>query len=109
MDFKSDNKKKSVIYEVNLTVSDDISEAYWSWLQQHVEDMLQINGFCGAKIAKEYVEKQGLGHKYYTVWYELENMKGFQRYIENHAEKMRSEAIALFKDKFSASRRVFVL
>ena len=40
-----------IIYEVNLTVSNTIFEKYYSWLIDHVKDMLQFDGFIDSEIA----------------------------------------------------------
>src|SRR5687767_12455627 len=40
----------SVIYEVNLAVDREIAVEYRSWLVKHVQEMLALPGFTGARI-----------------------------------------------------------
>ena len=39
---------KPVIYEVNLTVDNDVIDEFDAWLQKHVDEMLAIPGFVSA-------------------------------------------------------------
>ena len=37
-----------LIYEVNLTVDEDIATEYSTWLREHIREMLTIDGFEAA-------------------------------------------------------------
>ncbi|WP_392536336.1 DUF4286 family protein [Legionella sp. 227] len=95
-----------VIYEVNLAIDGDIYPQFQIWLKKHVKEMLQIPGFIQASVLKpeheETVEQEQL-----TVQYQLENRDFLNVYFAEFAQKMREEGLNLFKDKFSAQRRIF--
>lgn len=98
-----------VIYEVNLTISNDIFAEYYDWLIKHVEEMLQFRGFQRAEIANEkQAENEVVGAKKLTVRYTLESEQHLQDYLAQHACIMREDALKRFGNKFSALRRIFI-
>lgn len=42
-----------VIYEVNLSIDEEIYEQFKSWLKSHVKEMLQFPGFIKAQILRK--------------------------------------------------------
>jgi hypothetical protein len=97
-----------VIYEVNLTINNDIFSDYYHWLVEHVEKILQIQGFLKAEIAEEKNLDTSAGTTKLTVRYSLESEKDLDDYFTHHASAMREEGLRKFGDKFSAARRVFL-
>ncbi|PWY55405.1 DUF4286 domain-containing protein [Legionella qingyii] len=95
-----------VIYEVNLVIDEDIYPQFQLWLKKHVKEMLQFPGFIQASILKPENENTANQEKL-TVQYQLENRESLKVYFTEFALKMREEGLKLFKDKFSAQRRVF--
>ena len=95
-----------VIYEVNLTIDDGIYEDFMLWLSDHVNAMLRFSGFIQAGIFKQESEEI-TNQKKVTIQYQLESRKDLERYFTEFAAKMREEGIKLFRDQFSAARRVF--
>lgn len=95
-----------VIYEVNLAIDSYIYPKFQLWLKEHAQEMLQFPGFIKARILKP--ENQDMsGQEKLTVQYNLENRQALEVYFTDYAPKMRGDSIALFKDKFSAERRIF--
>jgi antibiotic biosynthesis monooxygenase (ABM) superfamily enzyme len=94
-----------VIYEVNLTINNEIFEEYYHWLIQHIEIMLTYRGFLYAEIAEEYIQEN---NKKITVRYSLDNKDDLDNYLNSHAKLMRDDGIKRFGDKFSAFRRIFL-
>ena len=98
--------KNMVIYEVNLTIDEDIYSQFQLWLKEHAKEMLQLPGFMNACILKP--ENEGsVGKEKLTVQYQLENRESLNVYFNQFAAKMREEGLSKFKDKFSAERRIF--
>ena len=91
-----------VIYEVNLTINDDIENAFLEWLEEHIKEILTFEGFQSANINKVEVE----GSTQYSVQYQLTNRESLQSYFDNHAQKMREDGIKRFGNQFSATRRI---
>lgn len=92
-----------LIYEVNLTIRNEIFTDYYKWLMDHIETMLAIKGFCYAEISEQHHE---INAKKYTVRYALTSQKDLDNYFENHATYMRAEGLKKFGSLFSATRRV---
>lgn len=93
-----------IIYEVELTITDEIAEAYLSWLPTHIQDMLQIDGFMSADMEEviEPVSKSTVVLVRYSVRSELDLFD----YLELHAPIMRLQALDKFGEQFLASRRI---
>ena len=95
-----------VVYEVNLTIHGDIYSEFTVWLRGHVKEMLQFPGFIQASLLKQEQDDPSDQEKL-TVQYQLEGRDDLEKYLIECAPKMREEGIKRFKDKFSATRRVF--
>ncbi|MBV9575303.1 MAG: DUF4286 family protein [Gammaproteobacteria bacterium] len=97
-----------VIYEVNLTVKNEIFSDYYPWLIEHIKIMLQFQGFRKAQISKEKYDENINNETKLTVHYSLDTEADLEHYLNHHAKNMRAESISKFGDKFSASRRVLL-
>ncbi|PWY54122.1 DUF4286 domain-containing protein [Legionella qingyii] len=95
-----------VIYEVNLTIHEDVYTQFQLWLKEHVKEMLQFPGFIKARILRPEAESS-LSQEKLTVQYQLEDRESLAVYFNQSAAKMREDGINRFKDKFSAERRIF--
>ncbi|MBA2652264.1 MAG: DUF4286 family protein [Tatlockia sp.] len=95
-----------VIYEVNLAINEEVYTQFKLWLKKHAIEMLQFPGFIQANILKPEKEEMS-GKEKLTVQYQLKNRKALEVYFEKFAPIMRQEGINLFKDKFSAERRIY--
>ncbi|KTD24674.1 MULTISPECIES: DUF4286 family protein [Legionella] len=94
-----------IIYEVNLSIDADIYPEFQVWLKSHITEMVQFPGFIQASILmpeKVISDKEKL-----TIQYQLENRQALDHYFTEFAPIMREKGVTLFKNKFSAERRVF--
>ena len=95
-----------MIYEVNLKISNDAFSDYVAWLTPHVEEMLTLKGFTECEISsRERADEDG--YKKMTVQYTIDSMENLDDYLENHSQRMRSDGLEKFPNKFSATRRFF--
>tara|TARA_Y100000588_G_C14107972_1_gene861693 strand:- start:733 stop:1035 length:303 start_codon:yes stop_codon:yes gene_type:complete len=94
----------SIIYEVNIKVSLDILDDYLSWLDKHISEILDFDGFESAKIYKENVTS--LDFFALTIHYSVSSKTALDSYFSNHAEIMRQKGVDRFGDNFSATRRI---
>ncbi len=97
-----------VIYEVNLSIDNDIYPDFMKWLKAHVEEMLSLPGFMQARLLKPEEEATST-QEAFTVQYQLKSRADLQRYFTEFAPRMREAGIQGFNDKFSAKRRVYEL
>ena len=95
---------KPVIYEVNLTIDNDVIDEFDAWLQKHVDEMLAIPGFISASTA--VIENNDENTKQRSVQFRLTNQAALDAYYEKDAERMRATALEKFSDKMTAQRRV---
>lgn len=96
-----------IIYEVNLTINNDIYDEYHQWLVDHIKIMLTFQGFRHAELAKEKFLDDDIKTKL-TVRYFLESEQDLNDYFNKYAQSMREDGIKRFGDKFTAFRRVFI-
>ena len=98
-----------VIYEVNLSVSAHVLEEYVPWLEQHVEEMLSIDGFESAQLLKVCEPPEADDRVGFTVQYQLEDRCAMEDYLLNHADRMRQTGVDEFGQYVTATRRIFVV
>lgn len=96
-----------VIYEVNLSINNDIFQEYYEWLLPHIQEVLSFNGFLKSEIGMvENQDDDNLNHL--RVSYTIDTYENLRHYLDHHAATMRSEAVKYFGDRFSATRRVIL-
>ena len=93
-----------VIYEVDLDADAAIEGPFDTWLRDHIADMLQFPGFLSAEVLADSAPLPGRIRR--TVQYRLRDGAALDDYLEKHAPRMRAQGVALFGDRFSATRRV---
>jgi hypothetical protein len=96
------------VYEVNIEVDPQHAAAYDGWLPGHIERILKLPGFLGAGLLRREAIAEGerAGWERRTVQYRLASQRDLQNYLDQHAARMRAEAVELFGDRFHADRRV---
>ncbi len=97
-----------IIYEVRLEIRPEIAPEFDAWLHGHVEAMLPLPGFEGARLLEEEQNDPALPDApvVRTVQYDLESRSALDAYIRDHAPRMRQAGIDRFGDRFVATRRV---
>ena len=97
-------ESKPVIYEVNLTIDNDVIDEFDAWLQKHIDEMLAIPGFISA--ATLVIENNDDNTKQRSVQFRLTNQAALDSYYEKDAERLRAIGIEKFANKMTAQRRV---
>jgi len=93
-----------VIYEVTLRPDPSVDADFDVWLEHHVQEMLRLPGFVGARIHHGEDAEHGPGAR--TVCYLLRDRAALDAYLEQHAERMRADGAKRFGDRVRASRRI---
>ncbi|HAT8251802.1 TPA: DUF4286 family protein [Legionella pneumophila] len=97
-----------VVYEVNLSIDNEIYRDYKDWLDEHILEMLKFPGFLNATVMHQSMDGDSSDNqKHLTVQYQLESTEDLQNYFEEHAPKMRGDGMNRFKGRFTATRRTF--
>jgi hypothetical protein len=99
-------EQQAVVYEVNLEADAAIEAPFDTWLRDHVADMLQLPGFLSAEVLVDGAAPPGRLRR--TVQYRLRSQADLDRYLREHAPRMREHGFALFGDRFTAERRTLV-
>jgi hypothetical protein len=92
-----------ILYEVNLTVDEDVAGVYAEWLGPHVEEILALDGFVSAEWWA--VEAEGPG-AHYSVQYRVKIREHLEAYFRDHATRMRADGQHRFGGRFTAERRI---
>lgn len=97
-----------VVYEVNIEIDPQRADQYDAWLPGHIDRILKLPGFLGAEgLGREPVaDGERAGWQRRTVQYRLASQRDLQNYLDQHAARMRAEAVEHFGDRFHAERRV---
>ncbi|HEV7491943.1 MAG TPA: DUF4286 family protein [Rhodanobacteraceae bacterium] len=98
-----------IVYEVNIEVREAAYADYRAWLVRHVEEMLALPGFLAAETFERRDPPPTNGTRALVVHYRLVNEPALQRYLDEHAARMREEGLRRFGDAFSATRRVLAV
>jgi hypothetical protein len=95
-----------IVYEVNLAIDAGIIEDYRAWLQPHVDEILQLPGFIDARIFEVLDPAPGPAQAGLCVQYTLVDRAALDRYLIEHAPRMRRDGMVRFDGRFRAQRRV---
>src|SRR5579859_1212380 len=98
---------KSLVYEVTLDISADAAPEFDQWLAEHMRAMLALPGFSDARILSPGEAEGGApGTTRRVVQYTMAGRAALDRYIAEHAPRMRAEGVQRFGEKLKTSRRV---
>jgi hypothetical protein len=85
----------AVIYNVTVNVSDNRVDEWLSWMrQEHIPAMLSTGLFSNATLVKVIGVEQG--GKTFAVQYRSDSMQDYERYEEEHAQKIQARSAELF-------------
>ena len=93
-----------IIYEVNLSISNNILDKFKKWLKNHIKSMLTFSGF-----EKSYIYNISSDDKNKTllcIHYYVDSLDSLEGYFINYSEEMRKEGLDVFGSQFEASRRI---
>ncbi len=96
------------IYEVNLTVDRVIAEAYERFLRPHIQQVIEAGGFDGADwwVRQPEDEASDPSKILWTIHYRIASRDRLDAYLKEKAPQLRAEALQLFGNQFTATRRI---
>lgn len=95
-----------LIYEISIRIAVHLAEEYLVWLKAHVQQMLQFDGFCSAKILVNKYPDANANSCAIVVQYDLESEVKLDNYFNNHAEVMRSSLPEKYKNHLQINRNI---
>lgn len=95
-----------IIYEVRVLIAPAIEPAYREWLDAHIREIIALRGFTGADL---YTEADPSGQPCFVMHYYLDGQASLDRYLAEHAPRLRADGLNRFGNQFTATRRVLSL
>ncbi len=101
-----------IVYEVHLVTAAEIRESFTAWMGEHLEQMLEFDGFRRASFMKIDTARSadffglGDGEDAWLCQYEIAGQAHLDSYLRDHAHRMRGEGSAKFGERMRAFRRV---
>ena len=95
-----------IVYEVNLQVDSIEAEEYAEWLEPHIEQILEFEGFEGAE---RFVCDAEDEKAHWSIRYHLDSRESLENYQKNHAPALIKEGLDRFGEYLTANRRVMAL
>ena len=93
-----------ILYEVNLTVEASIYTLFSNWIQEHIQEMLEIKGFVKANLF-EVIEPESTDY-HLSIQYEVETIAHLEHYFQHHAAIMHQKGNDRFGAQIKVSRRI---
>jgi len=95
-----------IVYVVDIEVDDAAYGEYCAWLREHVREMIALPGFAGAEVFERREPAAAAGRRAVSVHYRIATAADLDRYLREHAPRMRADGTSRFPGKFSASRQI---
>lgn len=90
------------IYNVTITIEEDIHDAWLKWIKKvHIPDVMRTGCFVENKICKLLTEESEIT---YAIQYTFRTMNDLNKYQKKFLPKLQQEHKEKFKDKFVAFR-----
>lgn len=91
-----------VLYCVSISIDSSIYQPYLTWLKEHIQELLQLDGFINALILK----KEGPNLEL-EVHYQVETREKLEKYFNTQALNLRKAYPLEFEGKFTISRNIY--
>jgi hypothetical protein len=101
-----------IIYEVSIKLDNPVSTGeFMSWLRHgHIQQVLSHKGFLAAELYRcRESSAQGENGNEVVVRYTVSSPEDLDDYIQNHAQRLRQDAVDKFGDRMVAHRRIMGL
>lgn len=91
------------IYNVTINIDDAVHDEWLTWMETHIQDVLNTGKFLSAKFTQVLVEEE-MGGKTYSIQYTANTKEDLQDYYKKDAERLRMESVKKFGNKMLAFR-----
>lgn len=92
-----------ITYEVTVTVRADLVPAYEQFMRQrHVPDLLATGAFAGASFSRSAPGR-------YRIRYEALDREALDRYLREHAPRLRQDVLERFPEGLELSREEWTI
>ena len=91
------------IYNVTINVEKSVKEQWLTWIESHINQVLETGRFSAAKLTEVLVEEE-YGAKTYSIQYTSKSREDLDAYYKLDADKLRNETVKKFGEKVLAFR-----
>ena len=92
------------IYNVTINIEESVHDQWLKWMhKKHIPDMIATGKFIKALMSKVMVNEE-MGGLTYSIQFTTESKEMLEKYYLEDADRLRSETIRLFSNKFVAFR-----
>lgn len=92
-----------IIYNVTVSIDDDVHEEWLNWMQEvHIPDVMETGMFLESRISKILAEEEG--GKAYSIMYLCKDHETLEQYQETHAPRLQADHTNRYAGKFVAFR-----
>lgn len=93
-----------IIYNVTVNIENSAHDEWLEWMKNvHIPDVMNTGKFISSRMLR-IIGDDDSGGKTYSIQYACNSLSDFQSYEHDHAQALRAEHTAKFKDKFVAFR-----
>lgn len=94
-----------IVYNVTVLIENDVREEWLAWMRDHhIPDVMATGCFAENKLMKVLVDDPQAIATTYAFHYVANSMEDYQRYVDNHAEALRKDAVDRYGAKMNAFR-----
>lgn len=92
-----------IIYNVTVSIDPDAHAAWMAWMRdEHIPRVLATGCFVEGRMLKVLADDDG--GITYAIQYTAADMPAYERYRDEHAQRLQAEAHAAFGGRFHAFR-----
>jgi len=92
-----------ILYNVTVNIDHSANDDWLKWMKEtHIPDVLATGLFFDGKLSRIMAEEQG--GKSYSIQYLAKTMEDYERYQEEHAQRLQADHEKNFGGKFVAFR-----
>ncbi|EGG17152.1 hypothetical protein DFA_08134 [Cavenderia fasciculata] len=99
------------IYEVECLVPSEVVGKWDEWIPKHIQQILNLEQglFIKATFNKVTQNIEGLpaDHSQYVIQYHTDSQEKIDRYIKEHAPKLKQGTTDVFGDKLKTKRKIY--
>lgn len=97
---------QEIIYNVTIKIADAFAEQWLQWLlHEHIPEIMDTGCFTHYRVAR-LLEVDDTEGPTYATQYHASSMEMYQRYLNEHAEQLRSKSYEKWGNGFIAFRSV---
>lgn len=95
-----------IVYAVRIEVDAAVADDYAAWLEGHLPEVLESDGFLRAELLLEAAPAPE-GRRVFETLYYVESQAALDAYLRDRAPGLREDGLRRFPNRFTASRQVW--